>query len=990
MSVSMNLVSSIPTEIKSMNFLGLQINNIFTKSTEKTVHITDLAKELLGSKRETSQETEAALLASKYSSLVGEKSLKLFVMSLHKLPSNPLEVGLEYIKKAPGYDPIKGFQVPNDWGKNETVTLHQIYKEQFFVWILKNSQLPFDSILHMLHLFKGFDDLSIELGNKIWNKRFLTEKKQKQKEFQSKLKEFQSKYEFLLNNKFLQSFPVELEKITVTCDIQKSIDQQNEIIIKILKWLFNQLIEKVQAASTFQNLTNSFEDLPERNFSKKWLSYRLKKILPFLQEKFFPLIESSKSQMVEEKQAQLKELEEGQVEIKKILEICKEKREQISSQKSQPAKNRRKASSHEGEFNIQDVMKDVMEQYNELKRQEVDPIERDAQVNQRLHRTLKEKMTTLEHVRSTEDFFENQNQHFESRKKIVQDELVVYKFSLKEDFSYIRFLISYMNTDIAKEQARSKEKKLNLFINRFDEILKEEFIDERKSSSSKTSKYSQKPLDVSDQEEPASSEKEESVVLFEQPVHSSTPVSRPYTIEQIRSYLSDNAKNKQINGALSQSAESILQQIQPYLHQKQGKEVYDHALLGAAALEQMAQAIHEGRIDHVVLGFRNSLIHCHFAIEQLLSQKIFQKTGKKSDTHNLTTLANTLEANTQKFFSDEDRIFLEEIRVHLWFHYPEDYRLYFAHNNVIPQAFFLLETLLQPGITQEHVQEAMNFSFEKYYQTLEFITKLSGAPTQNAVELFKSGLRDLQKHLKAIKEPKKLSVKSSLIPKLDRILKELTSLDRFIHVKDLSDGWILANFSTVKFYLRLMKVALELPQEATKHSLQKFIQVETLLNVEKLFKNLFRVISFLQFEKDTHMHDLNKFFLIIKEFYKSLLSKRDRELLSTINLGITHHYLHTESSAGLKKNYERFLSQARVLSSVDQEFSTIMRGNTTVSYETLESEERKIIDVIESSLGLFIRLLHPVIEEIETINENIARELKKLDDLEAFIDRSIA
>ncbi|MDR2540157.1 MAG: hypothetical protein LBC45_06240 [Chlamydiales bacterium] len=970
MSVSMNPVSSIHAEeIQKMNFLGSQISNIFREGTDKTIQLTELAKELLGLKKETSQATEVALLASKYGSFIGEKPLKLFAMSLNKLSLNPLEVGLAYMQKAPGYDPVKGFQVPDDWGENEMVTLNQIYKEQFFAWILINSELPFDSILNMLPLLKGFDDQSIQLKDDIWDKSLPTEKRQKQ------LKEFQSKYEFLMENKFLYSFPIELEKIKVMRDLQKPIYRQDELIDKIFEWLFTLLLEKTQSTNTRRILVNSLEGLSERKVSKKLFVYKLKKTLPFLQNKLGYLMEHFEGDKtpLEENKARLKELEESQVEIEKVLEICREKKEKISSQ---AAKDGRKTKPYKGEFKVQDIIKEVTEQYNELKKQGVDSIERDAQVNRRLHRILKEKMIALKHVQATEAYFTGQNRIFEKQKRTIQQKISTSLNLLKEELSCVRFLVNHIETGIARALARWKEERLKLSINQFDEILEKEFVAECKIPSSKVPKCRQKPLDSSEDEE------EEPVALFEQLVSASTHASAPliYTDEQMQSYLSDKAKNKQLNGALSQSVESILQQIQPYLYRTQGEEVYNHALLGAAALEQMVQAIYEGRRNHIVLGFRSSLIHCHFATEQILSQEIFRKIGKTIDSHNLTVLANTLAENTQTSFSEKDQEFLKEIRVYLWFHYPEDYRLYFAHNKAIPKAFSLLETLSQPGITKENVQEAMEFSFEKYYQTLEFITKLSGAPSQKFVELFKNRIDDLQKHLHAADaEPKELSANgSSLIYKMDRVLEKLACLDQLIHMKDFEEGWLFAIFDTMKSYVQLMKSSLETPQVAMKHSLQKFIQVETLFNMDRLFKNLFRAVSFLHLGGDTRMHSLDKFYSVIQEFYKEPLSKEDRNVLKSINLSITHHYFHKKSHADLKSTYSHFLDKARALLSVNDEFPHVATKDGNISAMDLQKqieEEGQMMQTMHKSLDLLIQLLDPVIGEMQKIHNDIEKNL---------------
>lgn len=127
------------------------------------------------------------------------------------------------------------------------------------------------------------------------------------------------------------------------------------------------------------------------------------------------------------------------------------------------------------------------------------------------------------------------------------------------------------------------------------------------------------------------------------------------------------AKNKQLNGCLSQALESCLQLIKPYLHQsQQGKEVYDHLLLGIAALEHMAQAIYEGRKNHAVLGFRSALIHCNFAVEQALCYSVLQKIGEQLNSHNLIYLAEQLEKCSGKPILQGSKVFLEQIKVHLY------------------------------------------------------------------------------------------------------------------------------------------------------------------------------------------------------------------------------------------------------------------------------------------------------------------------------------
>ncbi|MEK7339330.1 MAG: hypothetical protein AABZ92_01290, partial [Verrucomicrobiota bacterium] len=475
-------------------------------------------------------------------------------------------------------------------------------------------------------------------------------------------------------------------------------------------------------------------------------------------------------------------------------------------------------------------------------------------------------------------------------------------------------------------------------------------------------------LDSSDEEEPA-----QSIISPINPEES----KMEETVDNIQIYLQSRERNKQLNGALSRTIESYLQQTKLSPRKEQGKEVYDHILLGAAALENMAQAIYEGRWKHIALGFRSTCIHCHFAVEQMLCQVILKKTGLNPDSHNLLNLAKLLEENTKVSISQESKKFLEEIRVHLWFHYPEDYRLYFAYNQATPKAFSLLDVLFQSEISIENVKEAMEFAFEKYCQTLEFIANLSEVPLQHTLSFKINSLQNqLNGSLLSFLESKGLS-ETPLIQKVVEAQSILNTVNTLIYIKDFEEGWLLTSFNTIKYYLHLMKISLEAPQESMGHSLQKFILVETLLNMDKLFKQLFRAISILQLGEDNHAHDLKRFYPVIDNFYKeNFLLEEDKKFLEKINLAITHHYLHKSSKVDLKKDYEYFLKQARDLLSIDQGF-TIIKNKGEVSYTTLQAAEKEMVSTMERSLDLFIKLLQPVIDQMEKINRDIEKEVQE-------------
>ncbi|MGL5627175.1 MAG: hypothetical protein ACRDDW_06675 [Candidatus Rhabdochlamydia sp.] len=164
-------------------------------------------------------------------------------------------------------------------------------------------------------------------------------------------------------------------------------------------------------------------------------------------------------------------------------------------------------------------------------------------------------------------------------------------------------------------------------------------------------------------------------------------------------------ENIQLNGVLSQAVDRFLKPLKAHLQEKapievrafcelQIEEVYDHLLIGTAGLELIAQAIYDQRLDHISLGFRGALMHCHYAIEQLLFQLITLKTHKVdkiNEDHNLIHLAQTAKIPDLK---KKWESFLKEITLHLPFSYPEDDRLFFKRKNQLKAVLSLI------GVTQ--------------------------------------------------------------------------------------------------------------------------------------------------------------------------------------------------------------------------------------------------------------------------------------------------
>lgn len=442
----------------------------------------------------------------------------------------------------------------------------------------------------------------------------------------------------------------------------------------------------------------------------------------------------------------------------------------------------------------------------------------------------------------------------------------------------------------------------------------------------------------------------------------------------------------QVNGCLSKGANGILKQLKTHLLKRQVDlpnelktlkntkihEIHAQLVLATAAQEQIIQAIQDQRWNHIVLGFRNIFIHCHFAIEQMLSLKVLTENKEVANTHDLSELAK--KAHIDRL--DEQINFLKGIGMHLWFCYPGDYRAFYP--NDCPKPFIFLEKLFHPyrgkNLDTKLLTEAVQLCFGMYGQTIEFISKVSSSSDQNLDEFLKR-TKEIQQKTQAKINKSKHSNKGLAESPLLQKLKE--TLDLFEKIKippDLEEKDLLQRpLNTIKEYLQLMKFSLESPPESHTHSLQKFFHIEVLANMDKLFKHLFRTIILLQTGEDNHSHHLLTLFRLAENFYvKELLTDQDKETFEKINLSITHHYLHKKSSVSLQKEYKKFFGQADKLATCSEEDSTRF-GKKDISYQDLEKQKDLIYAELEPALNLFHKLLHPLISEFEELN---AFELK--------------
>jgi hypothetical protein len=372
----------------------------------------------------------------------------------------------------------------------------------------------------------------------------------------------------------------------------------------------------------------------------------------------------------------------------------------------------------------------------------------------------------------------------------------------------------------------------------------------------------------------------------------------------------------------------------------------------------------------VVLGFRSSLIHCHFAIEQMLSLKVLVESKEVTNTHVLIELAEKAHIDGL----EGQREFLRDMGIHLWFCYPEDYRFFYPKESAHPKPFIFLQKLLHPNREGEldivMLKEAIQLCFRMYSQAIEFITESSSFPTEDLDEFLKK-MDEVQKQVQTKIESRDFNKtfsknKTPISKKCSQALDLLKSVSELENIQNFKE--LLLPINTIKGYLELMEISLRAPQKS--HSLQEFIQVETMANMDKLFKHLFRAIIFLQTGENNYSHNLSVLLQSVENFYeKGLITKQDKLDLTGLNISITHHYLHKNSSASLKRDYKHVLDLAQRLNLLSEKYFILISKGSKISYRDLKLETGKIFKKLDTAFKLFIKLLKPVITEVEKLND---------------------
>ncbi|QZA58904.1 hypothetical protein [Candidatus Rhabdochlamydia porcellionis] len=854
------------------------------------------------------------------------------------------DIFLAAIQATPSSSKEEAQQIYTHLIEHPGVNLHQIYAQrcsaEVFAWMQNEIyNLPCDSILLLLKIWRNFDQYIDQNIDQTW--KALLSLPSLSSSHRKELTLFQSKQNFInRNHKALQI--VKLESVSTPGDLRiptarKHLNPTRKHLNQYVLWakVLNVFLNKVADACGLNIvgfIKNSWEYqllYTPRDISSKILAWRAKNIFLLYQEKLKNFIE-----FFDEVIEPLKEAKQKVGELKCMLEIKQE--------------------------GIPIYRNSNLERMKVIRGASLEEIKRDK-TNKPV--SEKEIKAYLEKWRKIENS--------------LQIELMK-PVAFREDISNIEYLMKKLSDSFQVKESKQEitQEQIALIEKNQKELIQAEY--EYSSSQKKTFAAPIKESD-SDSEviEDSSSSDSESMSV----TASNTPTLFKVSFAEIDAFLKEGG---QVNGFLSKTIDGMLKQLKIHLSKTQVhisdelniirkekiKEIHTQLVIATAALELIIQAIEDQRFDRVVLGFRSSLIHCHFAIEQMLSLKVLIENTEITNTHDLIELAEKAHIDNL----EEKRGFLKDIGIHLWFCYPEDYRFFYPEESTHPKPFIFLQKLLHLYKNKEELdlvvlREAVQLCFGMYSQTIEFITEASSFPQENVCGFLKK-MDEVQKQIQSKMENRDFNKifsrnKTSISKKCNQALDMLKSVNKLENIQDFEE--LLLPINTIKGYLELIKISLFLPQEA--HSLQEFFQVETMVNMDKLFKHLFRAIIFLQTGKNNYSHNLLALLQLTENFYKKdLITGQDRLDLKDLNISIAHHYLHKNSSISLKRDYRYIWDLAYRLNLLSARDFTLIDQRRKISYQNLKLEIGKIFESMNHAFKLFIKLLSPVITEVEQLS----------------------
>ena len=840
------------------------------------------------------------------------------------------------IQATPGCSKEDSQQIYTRLIRKPEIDLNQIYTQyypaEFLTWVQNEIYgLPGNSTLLLLRIWRNFDQPIDQAWKTLLS---LPDLSSSHKE---KLIAFQSKQNFINKNcKDLQIIRLESiptsEKQSISRSIRAPRKYLNQYILltKALNILLSEVATSYLEKSRFcilgfQKGSWEYQLLyTPKEISYKILTWRAKNIFPLYQEKFKLLIEFFDKK--------IEPLKEAKQKVRELEDILKQIQRGISIYVNSNLKGMREVSEEKA------------------KRDKTNKLISKEQIE-----------TYLKNWKETE--------------KSLQSDLAK-SITLRDDISHIAYLMEELNDSfqVKKSQQEITQNQIALIEKNQKELIQAEYISFQKEVLSTALEEPDSANEII--EESSSSDRE--LINIED---LNTPILAKLPLDEIDTFLEEGGL---VDGFLSKSIDRTLKQLKTHLFSKthpyvsgelnviqkeKVEEIHTQLVIATATIELIIQAIQDQRFDQVLLGFRSSLIHCHFAIEQTFSLKILAESKELTNTHDLIELAK--KAHIDRL--EEQREFFKDMGIHLWFCYPEDYRFFYPEESSHPKPFIFLQKLAharnEGKLDIVTLKEAVQLCFRMYSQTLEFITESESFSAEDMDEFLKK-MDDVQKQLQIKIESGDFNKafsenKTPISRKCSQALGLLKSVNKLENIQNFEE--LLLPINTIKAYLEWMEISLRTSQNS--HSLQEFIQVETLANMDKLFKHLFRAIIFLQTGKNDYSHNLSELLKSVEKFYeKSLITEKDKLELKELNISITHHYLHRNSNASLKKDYKDIWDLAYRLNLLSARDCALMYKGHKISYQDLELKVAKIFKRLDTAIELFIKLLKPTITEIEKLS----------------------
>lgn len=367
--------------------------------------------------------------------------------------------------------------------------------------------------------------------------------------------------------------------------------------------------------------------------------------------------------------------------------------------------------------------------------------------------------------------------------------------------------------------------------------------------------------------------------------------------------------SSRINGAISQTISHLLLVADP--------NIIDHVLLAAQGIELFCDLYIQGRYDLLGVCVHGYLLDCHVAVERYL------ETPK--DTHSLIT-------GGEKFqLDDQDLSFLKlHDQALLWTRYS----CHFRKKQRAPKPVQWLDQLMKnpsKDSSKQIVAEVIS-SFQGFLRFFGVNHSLIEQVLQQVVD-------------SPAVEPVISRIPTSLVTQIEAATRNL------VYVRGIPDGDPVEHLGEICTYLAWMSQA-TLIQSHFSNPKWNFLLLRIELHMDKLFKHLFAADCLLLDYGSTTSHHLKTYTDALR--YDRHISTQESELLTSINLGISHHYMHLH-----KTEYADYLRT--VLEETKQCFS--MPDDFTI--QTQRKNKHPLKSNLQKALELFTRYVPETLERIK-------------------------